>query len=102
MGIVDELLATVRSSGRSEEAPVRLESQQAELRLGVSLVRQDGSSLFLVRLLARHAEPVSGGEEGALLMPQVTLVILPSRPERTMATACRNRRSCSERCCVPT
>jgi transcriptional regulator PpsR len=56
----------VRSSGRSEEAPVRLESQQAELRIGVSLVRQDGSSLFLVRLLTLHAEPVSGGEEGRL------------------------------------
>jgi transcriptional regulator PpsR len=63
---VEELLATVRSSGRSEEAPVRLDSQQAELRIGVSLVRQDGSSLFLVRLLPLHSEPVSGGEEGRL------------------------------------
>jgi transcriptional regulator PpsR len=63
---VEELLATVRSSGRSEEVPVRLDSQQAELRLGVSLVRQDGSSLFLVRMLPLHTEPVSGGDEGRL------------------------------------
>jgi transcriptional regulator PpsR len=64
--VVDELLATVRSSGRSEEAPVRLASQDAELRLGVSLVRQEGAALFLVRLLPTHTEPVPGGEEGRI------------------------------------
>lgn len=62
--VVDDLLTTVRASGRTEEAPVRLGTQPTELRLGVSLVRQDGSSLFLVRLLPMHAEPLSGGEEG--------------------------------------
>jgi transcriptional regulator PpsR len=62
--LVDDLLATVRSSGRSEEAPVRLASQSEELRLGVSLVRQEGAALFLVRLLPTHTEPVPGGEEG--------------------------------------
>jgi len=63
---VEDLLATVRSSGRSEEAPVRLDSGQAEVRIGVSLVRQDGSSLFLVRMMPLHAEPVGDGEEGRL------------------------------------
>ena len=64
--LVDDLLATVRSSGRSEEAPVRLASQSEELRLGVSLVRQEGAALFLVRLLPTHSEPVPGGEEGRI------------------------------------
>jgi transcriptional regulator PpsR len=54
----------VRGSGRTEEAPIRLGTQPTELRLGVSLVRQDGSSLFLVRLLPQHAEPLAGGDEG--------------------------------------
>ncbi|HET9134956.1 MAG TPA: transcriptional regulator PpsR [Gemmatimonadales bacterium] len=55
---VEDLLAGVRSSGRSEELRVRT-AGGLELALGASLVRQDGASLFLVRMM-----PVADGGLG--------------------------------------
>jgi transcriptional regulator PpsR len=56
---VQEMLAGVRTSGRSEEMRVITQSG-AEIALGASLVRQDGTALFLVRMMP-VAESASGG-----------------------------------------
>lgn len=55
---VDELLAGVRASGRSDEIRVRTDAG-LELAVGASLVRQDGTSLFLIRMM-----PVAEGGLG--------------------------------------
>lgn len=62
---IEELLQVVRSSGRSEEARIVLRSGSRALRLGASLVRQDGSSLFLLRLMPETAGAMAEGSEGA-------------------------------------
>jgi transcriptional regulator PpsR len=65
---LQDLLSTVRSSGRSEEGAVRLVGQDRDVRVGLSLVRQDGASLFLVRFSAAGAaEAIRDGEESRML-----------------------------------
>ncbi|WP_395702541.1 transcriptional regulator PpsR [Aquabacterium sp.] len=63
-------LASVRSTGRSEDLRVRLSADGPELTLGASLVRQDNGTLLLVRLVAaptgRAAE--RGQASAALLL----------------------------------
>ncbi len=63
---VHELLSAVRASGRSEELRVQTVNG-AELALGASLVRQDGTSLFLVRMMpVAEASGESAAEGGRL------------------------------------
>lgn len=66
---LQDLLASVRSAGRSEEIQVRLLPAGREVVLGASLVRQDGAALFLVRLMPVRAEAaVPGAGEGSEVM----------------------------------
>ena len=61
---LDTLLASVRTSGRTEEIHVRLNGQPRLITLGASLVRQDNTSLFLLRLMPDSAPGASDGSEG--------------------------------------
>ncbi|MFM2044052.1 MAG: hypothetical protein RLY86_2628 [Pseudomonadota bacterium] len=58
---VQGLLAAVRATGRSDEAPARVPGSEHGFRVSASLFRQEGSSLFLVRL----AEVEQGYPAGA-------------------------------------
>ncbi len=60
---VEELLAAVRASGRSDEIRVRTDAG-VDLAVGASLVRQDGTSLFLVRMMPVAEGGLGGGNEG--------------------------------------
>ncbi len=62
-----EALGSVRGSGRSEEVRVRLVSHPGDVRVGLSLVRQDGAALYLVRLIPPEAEPGAGAEDSRVL-----------------------------------
>ena len=70
---VAEQLATVRAHGRADDLVVRLASSSRGVTLSLSLVRQDTSTLFLVRLLpivdqsAPGAGPASAGAAFKLL-----------------------------------
>lgn len=70
---VAEQLATVRSHGRADDLVVRLSGSAREVTLSLSLVRQDTSTLFLVRLLpvidqsGPNAGPASAGAAFKLL-----------------------------------
>jgi len=71
---VQDLLATVRTSGRSEELRVQT-AGGAELALGASLVRQDGTALFLIRMMPVAEAPGGGGlAEGGRLASVVDVV----------------------------
>ena len=63
---VAELLATVRTSGRSEDGRLRLRSRDEDVRVGVSLVRQDGTSMFLIRLVTEGLEHAGGSHDSRL------------------------------------
>jgi transcriptional regulator PpsR len=62
---LQEIFSTVRTSGRTEEARVQLEASEQAFMLGVSLVRQDASSLYLVRMLPDAGETLGTPEAGA-------------------------------------
>jgi transcriptional regulator PpsR len=70
---IAEQLATVRSHGRADDLAVRLASSGRDVTLSLSLVRQDTSTLFLVRLLpvidqsGPNAGPGSAGAAFKLL-----------------------------------
>ncbi|MCA9768126.1 MAG: transcriptional regulator PpsR [Gemmatimonadetes bacterium] len=64
---VREVLAAVRNSGRSEERRLRTITGTA-VAFGASLVRQDGTSLFLIRMMpiAEGTQVTTVSEEGRL------------------------------------
>ncbi len=70
---VHELLAAVRASGRSEELRVQTVNG-ADLALGASLVRQDGTSLFLVRMMPVAEASGESAAEGGRLASVVDVV----------------------------
>jgi transcriptional regulator PpsR len=53
---VQGLLATVRTAGRIEETRVRLDRDEHDVMINVSLFRQDNASFFLVRISAPHVD----------------------------------------------
>lgn len=61
--VIGEVLATVRAHGQAEPVPVRLGPVGRHRTLAVSLVRQDSTALFLVRLLpeASDVRTTAGG-----------------------------------------
>ncbi len=70
---IAEQLATVRSHGRVDDLVVRLADAGRSVTLSLSLVRQDTTTLFLVRLIpvvdqsGPHAGPASAGAAFKLL-----------------------------------
>jgi transcriptional regulator PpsR len=58
---VQSLLAGLRSSGRADEVRVRAADGKREFVLAASLVRQENSSLFLIRLTPLHADTTESG-----------------------------------------
>ncbi|MDX2194537.1 MAG: transcriptional regulator PpsR [Gemmatimonadales bacterium] len=76
---LDELLATVRTSGRSEEIPVRLVGREARVTLGASLVRQDGSAFFLLRLWSEQPAGTAGAVASG--MPGAMVEVLQGAPD---------------------
>jgi transcriptional regulator PpsR len=70
---IAEQLATVRSHGRVDDLVVRLAAAGRSVTLSLSLVRQDTTTLFLVRLIpvvdqsGPHAGPASAGAAFKLL-----------------------------------
>jgi len=71
--LVAEQLATVRSHGRADDLAVRLAISGRDVTLSLSLMRQEGAALLLVRLLpvadqsGPHAGPASAGAAFRLL-----------------------------------
>ncbi len=53
------LLAGVRAAGRADDVKTRLFDGIREVLLSASLLRQDNSSLFLVRIAAAHTPPTA-------------------------------------------
>lgn len=53
---VQGLISEVRSSGRPESIQAKLAETAAPIRVSASLLRNEGSPLFLLRILAEHGE----------------------------------------------
>lgn len=70
------MLASVRATGRAQEANARLAGHPGEVVVSASLFRQDSGALFLVRLGAPRAEAAPGAEDPRALLLQ-TLASIP-------------------------
>ncbi len=62
---IADQLATVRAHGRADDVSVHLTNGDRPATLAVSLVRQDSTTLFLVRLLPQASEQLLGGRGAA-------------------------------------
>jgi transcriptional regulator PpsR len=67
---VQNLLTTVRRSGRADPVLAELADGQAKVRVSASLVHQDQNSLFIVRLASAQVDGQAGlaQAEGAMLL----------------------------------
>lgn len=84
---LETLLASVRASGRAEEMHARLMLQNRPVTLGAALVRQDNSSLFLIRLMP---ETASGAGEHAE-SDRRALDMLESAPDAVVVSDAEGR-----------
>jgi transcriptional regulator PpsR len=65
--VVQDLLAGVRSAGRSDSVKARLAAGGRECAVSASMLRQNGASLFLVRLSLSPSEFMDGSGKSHLL-----------------------------------
>jgi transcriptional regulator PpsR len=79
---IHDLLATVRAHGRGDELPVRLGTPGRDVRLSVSLGRQDSQSLFLVRVLLANRDGSGALGEQAIRSAQLVQAL----PDAFVAT----------------
>ncbi len=70
---ISDTLATVRAHGQADPSPVRLASGGRSVTLAVSLVRQDTTALFVVRLLPDSSDvrPGPAGRSTSAALVQV-------------------------------
>ncbi|MGF1553817.1 MAG: transcriptional regulator PpsR [Paracoccaceae bacterium] len=79
-GEIDRLLATVRATGRADEAEVVLPGETSRWRVSASMLRQENAWVFLVRLAlldAPHAPPRAEGPDwGEIVAAQPDATVL--------------------------
>ncbi len=79
---VQDLLSTVRATGRADSVRARLVEGEGEFLVSVSLFRQEKSSHFLVRLTATHAAQEAAASSGE----QMLLRLVESAPDALVVT----------------
>jgi transcriptional regulator PpsR len=60
--VIENTLAEIRATGRDGTCITRLAQGELEYRMAASLFRQEGASLFLVRVSPRDVSPGDGGQ----------------------------------------
>ncbi|MBS0558537.1 MAG: transcriptional regulator PpsR [Proteobacteria bacterium] len=82
MQTLSQLLASVAATGRADDLRAKLAHDRREVVIAASSLRQDGSPLFLLRLLEPHAP----GVEGLPKLKAKLLKIVESAPDAVVVT----------------